>query len=423
MLTYKYIIYLCLLLFFLNLNNSYCQSIQFILVDTIQTNLKSELDYYDLLFNTNDSLIYYINKTEPNKNGGKYLSFNIIHFNSRARTLIKLADAGDDVDIMEANYLLMTESSIIIAVRSYIIFYDRKGNFIKKIEKTYGFQNLVYLKSHNKLILIDYHFFHILSRKSLLKLQTFDIAKMAFENKKEIPFAGIQYTIHNSKYRANDDKYFYIAEPLNNKVKKYNFELSVVDSFLIDPFNEYSVQLEQKLSLENEEVIRQYDSLIALKKDYNFIKNFFWNNNNLQAKYMYHRLESIDSLVDRIQKINIFGDKLFVIKKMKGYDREESDIDIFDIHTKEHLMKNVYYKSDRDTIKTKDDFFYYCLQCTSTMNYIVKDKKVYTYQLNRNNYFPDTFTSKEVYNINFDKWILNNEPHYMLLIYEIILSD
>lgn len=423
MVTYKYVRYLCLLLFSFNFNNSYCQSIQFKLVDTIQTNLKSELDYYDILFNTNDSLIYYINKTEPNKNGGKYLSLNIIHFNSRARKLIKLADAGDDIDIMEANYLLMTETNIIIAVRSYILFYDIKGKFIKKVEKTYGFQNLVYLKSYNKLILVDYHFFHILDRKSLLKLQTLDIAKMAFEYKKEIPFAGIQYTIHNSKYRANDDKYLYIAEPLNNKIKKYNFELSVVDSYLIDPLNEYSVQLEKKLSLENEEVIRQYDSLIALKKDSSFIKNYFWNNKNVQAKYMYHRLESIDSLVDRIQKINIFGDKLFVIKKMKGYTREESDIDIFDIYTKEHLLKNEYYGSKKEIIKTKEDFFYYCLQCTSTMNTIKKDDKIYTYQLNRNNYYPDTFTSKEDYNINFDKWILNNEPHYMLLIYEIILSN
>lgn len=169
------------------------------------------------------------------------------------------AYAGDNINIMEANFLLMTELNIIIVVRSYIIFFDRKGNFIKKIKKTYGYQNLVYLQSYNKLILIDYHFFHILSRKSLLKLETFDIAKMKFEYKKEIPFAGIQYTIHNSKYRANDDNYFYISEPLNNKIKKYNFELSVIDSFLIDTFNEYCVLLEQKLSLENEEVINQYD--------------------------------------------------------------------------------------------------------------------------------------------------------------------
>lgn len=88
---------------------------------------------------------------------------------------------------------------------------------------------------------------------------------------------------------------------------------------------------------------------------------------------------------------------------MRGYSREESSVDIFDIHPKEHLLKNVYFGSKKSTMKTKEDFFYYCLQCSSNMNSIVKDKKVFTYQLNRYNYFPDTFTSKEDYNINFDK--------------------
>ena len=406
-----------LIVFFCEFKEIFAQSLQFSFADTIVTNLSSELRKQDFITNSNDSIIYYIDKTEFDLSKKRHLTINIIRLTDKKRFYIKLN--GIDVDIVKANYLLITPSQIVLSLADSNLFvFDVKGNFKKKVSKPYGAFNVAFLSASNRLIFIDYYFYHILDNKPLLKLLSFDLEKLKFDYKAEYEFPGIQYTIHNSKYFANNEKYFFIATPLSNKIFQYSAKLELIDSFQVKSFNTNSSELLNFLEIQNKKHIKEFDSLNNIGKSLHFLHSYFSNNKFLQAKFIFEYLSEKDSLIDRIQKVNVFGNRLFIIKKMKNYSKRESNIDVFDIDTKEHLIVDKYFNSKKEIIKPRD-LFTYCLQCTSEMNSIFIKNRIHTYQLFDNNYFPVYFISKEIYNKDFDEWLQNNKPYYMIVLYKI----
>ena len=79
---------LCLLFFMLfkgSISEGYGQKIKFTLIDTLTLNLSSETFSGHIVTFSRDSLFYYMDEGEPQRNGGKYLTLNVVDCNSKIR--------------------------------------------------------------------------------------------------------------------------------------------------------------------------------------------------------------------------------------------------------------------------------------------------------------------------------------------------
>jgi hypothetical protein len=154
-----------------SISEGYGQKIKFTLIDTLTLNLSSETFSGHIVTFSRDSLFYYMDEGEPQRNGGKYLTLNVVDCNSKIRKNILLEDAGDDIDIFMTSFLLVTDDHIILGFRDdNIIFFNKKGKLLQRMKKGSGYLNFAYLPSSNRLILIDNYAYHILDSKPLLKL-------------------------------------------------------------------------------------------------------------------------------------------------------------------------------------------------------------------------------------------------------------
>ncbi len=413
---YLFFLFLCSI----HVNFIFGQSLGLKLKDTITLNISSETSIQHITFTTKDSILYYFDQNTPQKNGGK-LILNTVNSNSKKRNSLTLQDAGDDIDLFQTSFLVVTNNNIILGFRSNkIIFYNKKGELLKRLNLDIGYTNYAYLEKGNKLILIEYYGHHILSRKPILQLLAIDLVNLEIENKKEYFFEGVQLTIYDTKFHASDTENFYIAEPLNNRIYKYDYSLQRVDSIFVNPLSSFSTILNRKLSKLTFNTIKKYDSLVYLQKDSLIIYNAFINDMNLQPRYMLEIFNKDDTLMDRIERINIINGKLYITKKNRGYTNYDSKrhLDIFDIKNKKLLQKDIYYDRNKKQANDIESYYKYCISCHYAIQTIIQNGILCAYQLSGNNFFPEKIISFDDYNKQFDKWMLTNTPTYMMTLYE-----
>ena len=410
------------MLFTSYLNDSYSQSINFKLLDSLNLEIGSETFLFHISYYAADSQIFYIDQNEPQNNGGKHLSLNSINILTKEREKVILQDAGNDINIYQTSFLLVTKKYIIISLKdNNILFFNRNGKLIKKLQKPEGYLNFSYLESLDRLVLIDYYKYHILKRKPQLRLLTIDLEYLKIEYQKEYFYESIQYSVLTAKLNADDGRYFFISEPLNNRIYKYDFTLSRIDSLFIKPLNEFTAKINKELSNYTKYTEIKYDSLVNLKVDSLERRKHFVNDVNQQAKHLIDKFENQDSLIDRIVNVSVINGRMYVVKKLHGfsYIDNQIEIEILDLATKKSLGVDIHYDGNTKNPNSIDQHFKYCLPCFYGMQTLIINKKVYAYAFVNNNFYPQKITSKKDYNTQFDAWMLANSPTYMILIYEL----
>ena len=109
---YLFFLFLCTI----HVNFIFGQSLGLKLKDTITLNISSETSIQHITFTTKDSILYYFDQNTPQKNGGK-LILNTVNSNSKKRNSLTLQDAGDDIDLFQTSFLVVTNNNIILGFR------------------------------------------------------------------------------------------------------------------------------------------------------------------------------------------------------------------------------------------------------------------------------------------------------------------